>query len=98
VLIPVALVSVDKESAGTTVARAQSDAHPAISKKATIMDVDVKRVQKGTNAWVCMPGIMPGDNQPMCNDAVWGKLMTAVGTKADFKTDRIGISYMLQGD
>jgi hypothetical protein len=41
---------------------------------------------------------MPGDNAPMCNDDVWMKLMTAVGNKTDFQTDRIGISYMMKGD
>lgn len=34
----------------------------------------------------------------MCNDDVWMRFMSAVGTKADFKTDRVGISYMLAGD
>jgi hypothetical protein len=40
----------------------------------------------------------PGDNHPMCNDDVWMRLMKALGGKAGFKTDRIGISYMLAGD
>jgi hypothetical protein len=34
----------------------------------------------------------------MCNDEVWMNLVTALNNKADFKTDRIGISYMLAGD
>ena len=62
------------------------------------MDVDGKVLKKGTNGWTCMPGIMPGDKNPMCNDAVWSKVMKAVATKSDFKTDHIGISYMMQGD
>jgi hypothetical protein len=45
-----------------------------------------------------MPDTMPGDKAPMCNDAVWMKLMKAVSTKAPFETDRVGISYMLKGD
>ena len=80
------------------VARAMSAAPPAVGKDATIMDVDGKILREGTNGWHCMPGIMPGDDHPMCNDAVWSKLMQAVGSKGEFKTDRIGISYMLQGD
>jgi len=87
-----------QESTAIKIARAQSAAHPAISKNATIMDVDGKMLQKGTNGWTCMPGIMPGDDHPMCNDALWGEMMKAVATKSDIKIDRIGISYMLQGD
>jgi hypothetical protein len=34
----------------------------------------------------------------MCNDQVWEKLMQAAASGSDFQTDRIGISYMLQGD
>ncbi|MEE8588952.1 MAG: hypothetical protein V3S80_06385 [Sulfurimonadaceae bacterium] len=97
-LMLVSLNSYANESAAEKIARAESAAHPAITRQATIMDVDGKMLRKGSNGWVCMPGIMPGDNHPMCNDAVWGKLMNAIGTKSDFKTDRIGISYMLQGD
>ena len=101
VLAAMLLISVNSygvESDADKIVRAQSAAHPAISQNATIMDVDGKMLQKGTNSWVCMPGIMPGDKNPMCNDVVWGKMMKAVATKSDFKTDRIGISYMMQGD
>ncbi len=97
-LLLVSLNSYGEESVTDKIVRAQSAAHPAISENATIMDVDGKLLKKGTNGWTCMPGIMLGDTNPMCNDAVWGKLMKAVATKAEFKTDRIGISYMMQGD
>lgn len=80
------------------ITRAQSAAHPGISKDAAVMDVDGKMLKPGSNGWSCMPGIGPGDNHPMCNDAVWTKLMAAAAAGADFKTDRIGISYMMQGD
>ncbi len=97
-MLLVSMNSYGAESDTDKIARAQSAAHPAISKNAMIMDVDGKLLQKGTNGWTCMPGIMPGDKHPMCNDAVWGKVMKAVATKSDLKIDRIGISYMLQGD
>ena len=80
------------------IARAMSAAPEAISRDATIMDSDGSILREGTNGWMCMPDTMPGDNAPMCNDAVWMKLMGAVGKKEDFQTDVIGISYMLQGD
>ena len=97
-LMLVTLSSYATESTAVKITRAESAAHPAITREATIMDVDGTVLRKGSNGWVCMPGIMPGDDHPMCNDEVWGKLMAAVGVKADFKTDQIGISYMLQGD
>lgn len=87
-----------EESAEDKIARAQSAAHPAISKDASVMDVDGTMLKKGTNGWVCMPGVRPGDKHPMCNDQVWVKLMQAAGAGADFKAERIGVSYMLQGD
>ncbi len=101
ILLAMMLVSISSYGAETDaekIARAQSAAHPAISTNATIVDVDGKTLQKGSNGWTCMPGLMPGDNHPMCNDAVWGKLMKALASNSDFQTDRIGISYMLQGD
>lgn len=86
------------EPAPDKIARAQSAAHTGISAKATVMDVDGTMLKNGTNGWTCMPGIGPGDDHPMCNDDVWTKLMQAANSGADFHTDRIGISYMMQGD
>lgn len=65
----------------------------AISDDATIM-VDGKVVVEGSNGWTCMYG----GGAPMCNDAVWMAAMGAMGKKADFKAERLGVSYMLQGD
>lgn len=86
------------ESAADKIDRARSAVHSGISHNASVMDVDGKILKKGSNGWTCMPGIGPGDNHPMCNDPVWTRLMKAAGSGADFHTDRIGISYMLQGD
>jgi hypothetical protein len=79
------------------VAHAQSAAPSFISENATIM-AGGEVLKEGSNGWTCMPDTMPGDNAPMCNDEVWMKLLSAVGSKAAFETDRIGISYMLMGD
>ena len=76
-LLLVSMNSFGAESTEDKITRAQSAAHPGISKNATIMDVDGKVLKKGTNGWTCMPGIMPGDKHPMCNDAIWGKVMKA---------------------
>jgi hypothetical protein len=86
------------ETVDEKIARAVSAAPSAISSKATVMDSNGTVLRKGSNGWTCMPDTMPGDKAPMCNDALWAKLMMAVGKKAPFKADGIGISYMLQGD
>ena len=79
------------------IAHAQSAAPASISADATVI-VDGEVVKEGSNGWTCLPEVMPGDNAPMCNDAVWMDMLTAVGNKADFTPNGIGISYMLQGD
>lgn len=86
------------ESADAKIARAISAAPAAISAKATVMDSDGTVLREGSNGWTCMPDTMPGDKAPMCNDALWAKLLKAIGSKAPFEADGIGISYMLQGD
>jgi hypothetical protein len=80
--------------------RAKSAAHSDLSAKATIIDTDGSVIKEGSGDWLCMPGIpvIQGDSHPMCNDPVWSKLLAAAATGSDFQTDRIGISYMLQGD
>jgi hypothetical protein len=96
-LFPAQLFAGD-DGAEAKIARAMSAAPASISAQATIMDSDGTVLREGSNGWTCMPDTMPGDNAPMCNDAVWMKMMMAVGSKGEFETDRIGISYMLQGD
>jgi len=87
-----------EESKDAKIARAMSAAPERVSAEATIVDVDGTVLREGSNGWTCMPGIMPGDEHPMCNDDVWMKLMKALGEEADFQTDRVGVSYMLKGD
>jgi hypothetical protein len=86
------------DSAEEKIARAASAAPVAISGKAAVMDTDGTMLRQGSNGWTCMPDMMPGDGAPMCNDALWAKLLKAVGDKAPFEADGIGFSYMLQGD
>lgn len=88
------------ESVDDKIMRAVSAAPSDISAEATIMDLDGTVLRSGSNGWVCLPGVglIPGDEHPMCNDAVWMKWMAAVGTGSEFSTDVVGVSYMLQGD
>ena len=88
------------ETAEDKIARAITAAPSDITDGATIMDVDGTVLRTGTNGWVCLPGIglIPGDQHPMCNDAVWMKWMAAAASGSVFSTDVIGVSYMLGGD
>jgi len=90
----------EAEDTEAKIARALSAAPESISAKATVMDVDGAILRQGSNGWTCLPGVglIPGDKHPMCNDAVWMAWMKAASTKTPFTTDKIGISYMLQGD
>ncbi len=89
--------TIHAESNAELIAKAESAAPAAISKGATIM-YRGETLRKGSNGWVCMPETLPDDNAPMCNDEVWMNMMQAVGTKAPFSTEKMGLSYMLQGD
>ncbi len=88
------------ETTEDKIARAITAAPSDITDDATIMDVDGTVLRAGTNGWVCLPGIglIPGDQHPMCNDAVWMEWMAAAASGSAFSTDVIGVSYMLAGD
>jgi hypothetical protein len=87
----------EQSSSEAKIARAMEAAPPSIADNATIIDTDGTVLRKGTNGWTCLPASAAGSH-PMCNDAVWMSAMKAIGSKADFKTDKVGISYMLAGD
>lgn len=93
---PLATAIADDEM-DAKIAHARSAAPAAISAEATVV-VDGEVVAEGSNGWTCLPDTMPGDGAPMCNDAVWMELLGAVGAQEPFETDRIGVSYMLQGE
>jgi hypothetical protein len=95
-----AATSSTAETIEDKIARAVTAAPADITGAATIMDVDGTILRAGTNGWICLPGIglIPGDQHPMCNDAVWMKWMAAAASGSAFSTDVIGVSYMLAGD
>ena len=80
------------------IALAKSATPSFISDKATVLDEAGKVLSKGSNGWTCNPGVPPKYENPMCNDAIWQKLMAALNAKKPFSTDTLGFSYMLQGD
>lgn len=95
--LAVVSVATAGESKAAKIARAMRAAPPSISQKATIADVDWTVLRPGSNGWLCRLGGAPGDMHPECDDEVWVRFFKALDSKGDFKTDRIGISYMLQG-
>jgi len=97
-IMAAASVTVAEQTTEDKIERAMQAAPEGIAKNATIMEADGTILRKGTNGWTCLPSAGPGSTHPMCNDAVFMSVMGALGKKADFKTDRIGFSYMLAGD
>ena len=75
-------------------------------------ELEMKVLRKGSNGWVCMPegdGLVDrGDrlafdheeprHNPMCADQTMMKWMMAIRVGKKPNIDRIGISYMLQGE
>jgi hypothetical protein len=98
IIMAASAVSAGEQSKEDKIARAMQAAPESISKNATILDTDGTVLRQGSNSWRCLPTSGPGSTHPMCNDEVWMRAMDAFGKKADFKTDRIGICYMLAGD
>jgi len=96
-VLPSVSLAGEHSSNEAKIARALEAAPPSITDNATIIDTDGTVLRKGTNGWTCLPASAAGSH-PMCNDTIWMSAMKAIGSKADFKTDKVGISYMLAGD
>lgn len=95
---PLSTAVLAQESKQAKIERALSAAPDAVSAQATVVDSDGTVLKEGSNGWTCLPDTMPGDKAPMCNDETWMEMMNAVGSQSDFVADKIGISYMLQGE
>jgi len=77
------------------IALAESAAPIEISGNATIVDMEGNVLREGTNRWTCMA--IPGE--PMCVDEPWMSWAESyMNQDENVQVDRIGISYMLQGD
>ena len=96
-LIGVGVASVVADEMGEKIAHARSAAPVSVSADAAIM-VGGEVVVEGSNGWTCMPNLMPNDGAPVCVDGTWSKMLAAMGAKAKFTPEAIGISYMLMGD
>ncbi len=85
------------EGVDAKIAHARSAAPEAIGANATVI-VDGQIVAEGNNGWTCMPEVMAGDGAAVCIDQTWGEMMAALGAKAPFAANSVGISYMIKGD
>ena len=79
---------------------ALSAAPPEIAASAAVEDWDGNVLRGGYSDLVCYPTPPErGDAKcPMCLDATWREFVKARVAKTDFKTDSVGIAYMLAGD
>jgi hypothetical protein len=77
-------------------------APPMIAETATVMDWDGTVLKPGSGAYMCHPTPpdlrKKGGREPMCVDQVWKAWADAWMNKKPFKTDHVGVSYMLAGD
>ena len=100
--IPMAANSASQDGTSTDtdkrIAIARSAGPILVNKEATIVDIDGTILIQGSNGWTCSPGSQEDFKDPHCSDEVWTALMKAVLSQTPFSTDRLGFSYMLQGD
>ncbi|WP_372834985.1 hypothetical protein, partial [Pontibacterium sp.] len=78
------------------IASAVSAGPSSVTDNATIKAPDGAVLRAGSNSYTCYP--QQESIGPMCNDAVWDALISAMMNKADFKSDSISVSYMLAGE
>jgi len=69
-----------------------------VAAQATVKDWDGTVLRPGKSAWTCYPSPATMPNTPMCLDSVWEQWAPAWMNKKPFKTDKVGMAYMLMGD
>jgi hypothetical protein len=103
---PPSLASSDRSDA-RKIANALSAGPEYVTDHATVLDWPssqdkeqrMKVLREGSNGWSCLPD-QPGlpRHSPMCADQTTMKWMMAIMTGKKPNIDRVGISYMLQGE
>jgi hypothetical protein len=78
------------------IANAKSAGPASVTSKATIKAPDGKVLQTGSNSYTCYP--QQAIIGPMCNEAVWDRLISAMLDKKSFAPDTFSVSYMLAGE
>jgi hypothetical protein len=80
----------------TTIASAESAAPAAVTANATIKAADGTVLREGSNGYTCYP--QQAIIGPMCNEAVWDRLIGSMLNKESFTPDEFSVSYMLAGE
>ncbi len=83
----------DKED---MIASAESAGPVSVTADATIKAPDGTVLRKGSNSYTCYP--QQEIIGPMCNEAIWDALISAMLNKESFKSDKFSVSYMLAGE
>ena len=83
----------DKES---IIASAESAGPASVTANATIKAADGTVLREGTNTYTCYP--QQDIIGPMCNEAVWDELISAMLNKKDLNPASFSVSYMLAGE
>jgi hypothetical protein len=95
---PAAAAEPDKQ---VLIKEALSAATPAIRATAKVMDEKGNLLKEGTGRYTCFPtaeAMRATGSSPMCLDEVSMAWADAYMSKKPFKTDRVGVAYMLAGD
>jgi hypothetical protein len=78
------------------IASAESAGPALVTMNATIKSPGGEVLRKGTSSYVCYP--QQDAIGPMCNEAVWDELISAMMNKTSFDPDSFSVSYMLAGE
>jgi hypothetical protein len=95
---PAAAAEPDRQA---QIEEALSAAPPAIRATAKVMDEKGNVLKEGTGPYTCFPtpeAMRATGSSPMCLDEVGMAWADAYTSKKPFKTDRVGVAYMLAGD
>ncbi len=78
------------------IASATSAAPESVTSNATIKTPDGMVLREGSNSYTCYP--QQEALGPMCNEAVWDRLITSMVNKESYAPDKFSVSYMLAGE
>ncbi len=93
-----AICSAQEMGKDEKIAQALRAGPAGIADGAAVVDWDGTVLREGSNGWTCRPGPESMPHSPMCLDAVWAAWAPAWMEKKPFKTDKVGLAYMLMGD
>ena len=97
-LIPLLPAHGSAQDADAIIEDALSAAPSSVAENATVMDWEQNVLREGTNGWTCLPSPPSIESAPMCMDQPWLEWAHAWMNREAVEIDRVGISYMLQGD